>query len=77
MNQLKSEFDHLKPDTIEAKMKNASFADMVIMMTQFTQLPPGIGDMIGGVGSSIDAMSGMTVDGEKLDALDRSLAGIF
>jgi hypothetical protein len=40
MDQLKSEFDHLTPENIEAKMKSASMADMVIMVTQLAQVIP-------------------------------------
>jgi hypothetical protein len=40
MDQLRSEFDHLSPENIEAKMKNASLADMIIMATQLAQIMP-------------------------------------
>lgn len=71
MEQLKSEFDHLKPTDIEAKMKGKSFADMVIIATQLAQLAPIAGDIGGGIDGLVSAYSGMNVDGAKLTHLER------
>jgi hypothetical protein len=40
MEQLRSEFDYLDAENIEKKMKEASLADMVIMMTQLATIVP-------------------------------------
>ncbi|MDD2916640.1 MAG: hypothetical protein PHH70_02210 [Candidatus Gracilibacteria bacterium] len=77
MEQLKSEFDHLKPTDIEAKMKGKSFADMVIIATQLAQLAPIAGDIGGGIDGLVSAYSGMNVDGAKLTHLERGLNTIF
>lgn len=77
MEQLKSEFDHLKPANIEEKMKKASFSDMVIMGTQLAQLAPIAGDIGGGFDGIVSALSGMNVQWAKLDALDRFMNGFF
>ena len=45
MEGLKSEFDHLKSEDIEKKMKNASLADFVIMGTQLAQIAPILGNI--------------------------------
>ncbi len=77
MDQLKSEFDHITPENVEKKLKNASFADTVILMTQLTQLTPVIGDIWSWFDGIINAYSGINVDGAKLTTLERSLYGIF
>lgn len=64
--QLKSEFEHLKPTDIEAKMKDKSLADFVIMVNS---LLPITGD----IERFAIAYSGMKMDGAKLGALERSL----
>lgn len=77
MDQLKSEFDHITPENVEKKLKNASFADTVILITQLTQLTPVIGDIWSWFDGIINAYSGINVDGAKLTTLERSLYGIF
>lgn len=77
MEQLKSEFDHLKPANIEEKMKKASFSDMVIMGTQLAQLAPIAGDIGGWFDGIVSALSGMNVQWAKLDALDRFMNGFL
>ncbi len=45
MDQLKSEFDRIKPADIQARLKGKSLADMVIIATQLAQLVPVAGDI--------------------------------
>ena len=48
MDQLRSEFDHIKPEDIEKKIKESSMADMAIMITNIAQVVPVLGDIWGG-----------------------------
>ena len=45
MDQLKSEFDRIKPADIQEKIKGKSLPDMVIIATQLAQLAPVVGDI--------------------------------
>ena len=77
MDQIKSEFDYLKPANIEAKVRSATVSDMVIMGTQLAQMAPIVGDIGGGLDGLVNALSGVNVDGAKINTLERSLNGIF
>ena len=77
MDQLKSEFDHLTTKNIEEKMKKANFADMVIMATQLAQIAPIIWDIAWGSLDIGSAITGMSNDGAKLSAVERTFSGIF
>lgn len=70
MNQLKTDFDHLKIDDVEAKMKKASFAEMVMIGTQLAQLYPVAGDIAGGIDQLVSTYNGRTMDGAKLNGLE-------
>jgi hypothetical protein len=77
MDQIKSEFDYLKSANIESKVRSASVGDMVIMGTQLLQMAPIIGDIGGGLDGLVNALSGVNIDGAKINTLERSLNGIF
>lgn len=77
MERLKSNYDYLKPENLEAKMKSASLADMAIIATQLVQLAPLVGDVSGGIDGVISSWSGMSIDGKRLDAIERTFNGIF
>ena len=47
MNQLKTEFDHLKIDNLEKKIREASFPELVMCGTQIAQICPLVGDISG------------------------------
>ena len=59
MEQLRSEFDKITEGDMEARIKNSSFADIMIMITQVAQIIPTLGDVLGGVMDSSDALNGI------------------
>ena len=59
MEQLRSEFDKITEGDMEARIKNSSFADIMIMITQVAQIIPALGDVLGGVMDSSDALNGI------------------
>ncbi len=77
MDQLKSEFDRIKPADIQEKIKGKSLADMVIIATQLAQLAPVVGDIWWGLDGIVTSYTGMNVDWVKIQALDRALNAIF
>lgn len=77
MERLKSDYDYLKAENLEEKMKSASLADMAIIATQLVQLAPLVGDVSGGIDGIVSSWSGMSIDGKRLDTIERTFNGIF
>lgn len=77
MEQLKSEFDFLEWDNLANKMKNASIADTIILITQFATVAPIAGDALGWVFDVAGAATGVSVDGAKMTTAERAMSGVF
>jgi hypothetical protein len=73
MDRIKNEFDSLRPESIDMKIRNASLSDMVIMAVQLSQLSPIVGDIGGGLEGIANAYSGTNVNGAMLTGAERSV----
>lgn len=77
MEQLKSEFDYLEWDDLANKMKNASIADTIILITQFATIAPVIWDIWWWTLDVVGTATGVSVDGAMMSTAERAISGVF